>query len=125
MSPSNHKWLDREAGPVVRLYAVTQGRTRPAGAARLDLISVVVTTNQEPPDSFRCGPEHSRILDLCRRPTTVADLACDIDLPLGIVRVLLADLMHQDLIKVEGPPPQTIITDERLLRKVLDGLQAL
>ncbi len=81
MSPSNHRWLDRDAGPVVRLYAVTQGRARPTGAAPLDLISVVVATGRDADHSFRWVPEHNRILRRCRKPTTVADLASDIDLP--------------------------------------------
>ncbi len=125
MSPSNHRWLDRDAGPVVRLYAVTQGRARPTGAAPLDLISVVVATGRDADHSFRWVPEHNRILRRCRKPTTVADLASDIDLPVSIVRVLLADLLHEALIRVARPAPHASIADERLLRKVLEGLQAL
>ncbi len=36
------RWVDREAGRVVRPYALTGGRTDPAGGTLLDLISVVV-----------------------------------------------------------------------------------
>ncbi|MGQ4444453.1 DUF742 domain-containing protein, partial [Streptomyces violaceoruber] len=38
----NH-WFDDEAGPVVRPYAMTRGRTSSAAQHRLDLIAVVVT----------------------------------------------------------------------------------
>ncbi|HEX4396816.1 MAG TPA: DUF742 domain-containing protein, partial [Trebonia sp.] len=42
--PSNdERWLDAEAGPVVRPYALTQGRTRHAGEA-FDLVATVTTT---------------------------------------------------------------------------------
>jgi hypothetical protein len=127
MGSSRDRWLDREAGPVVRLYALTRGRTRPAGRATLDLIDVVGATGRRPrlPETFRPSPEHRRMLNLCRRPICVADLATEIDLPIGVVRVLLSDLIHQELIKVYRPASGEAATDERLLRKLLDGLQAL
>ena len=40
------KWVDRDAGPVVRPYAVTGGRTEPAGGEVLDLIAVVVASGR-------------------------------------------------------------------------------
>ena len=124
MSPRD-RWLDREAGPVVRLYAVTRGRTRAAGQAPLDLIDVVEATGRRPADTFRPSPEHRRMLNGCRKPVPIADLASEIDLPLGVVRVLLGDLIHHGLIKVYRPASRQPATDERLLRKLLDGLQAL
>src|SRR5258707_518212 len=51
----------------------------------------------------RLGPEHKSLLSLCRSPVTVADLASEIDLPLGVVRVLLGDLREGGLISVVGP----------------------
>jgi hypothetical protein len=62
------RWFDHEAGPVVRPYAVTKGRTLPNGGASLGLIDVVVATGERPSDQFRPGPEHRRILGVCRRP---------------------------------------------------------
>ena len=42
--PSNdERWLDAEAGPVVRPYALTQGRTRHAGES-FDLVATVMAT---------------------------------------------------------------------------------
>jgi Protein of unknown function (DUF742) len=125
MNSSRDRWLDREAGPIVRLYALTQGRTRPTGRAPLDLIDVVRATGRGPAGTFRPTPEHRRILNLCRRPISIADLASEIDLPVGVVRVLLSDLIYQGLIKVYRPALGEAATDERLLRKLLDGLQAL
>ncbi len=125
MSSSKDRWLDRDAGPVVRLYALTQGRTRPAGESPLDLIDVVMATNTEATDGRRPGPEHRRMLNLCRRPVPVADLASQTDLPIGVVRVLLGDLSQHGLIRVYRPAERGSANDERLLRKVLDGLHAL
>ena len=42
--PSNdERWLDAEAGPVVRPYALTQGRTRHTGES-FDLVATVMAT---------------------------------------------------------------------------------
>lgn len=118
------RWLDREAGPVVRPYALTQGRTLPSGGASFGLIDVVVATSERPSEHFRPGPEHRRILSLCRRPTPVVDLTSEIDLPLGVVRVLLGDLTSERMVRVLSTQKQPV-TDERLLRMVLDGLESL
>jgi hypothetical protein len=118
------RWLDREAGPVVRPYALTSGRTQPGGGASLSLIDVVVATGEWPPSHFRAAPEHRRILSLCHRPTPVVDLASEIDLPIGVVRVLLGDLIGEALLRIL-PAQRQPRTDQQLLRMVLDGLQSL
>jgi hypothetical protein len=118
------RWLDREAGPVVRPYALTQGRTLPNGGASFGLIDVVIAISERPSEHFRPGPEHRRILGICRRPTPVVDLTSQIDLPLGVVRVLLGDLTSEGMLRVLSAQKQPV-TDERLLRMVLDGLESL
>ena len=118
------RWLDREAGPVVRPYAVTKGRTQPRGEQPFGLINVVFATGERPPAHFRPGPEHRRILSLCRRPTPIADVIFEVDLPIGVVRVLLGDLAGEGMIRViftQSEPG----TEQRLLRMVLDGLESL
>ena len=131
MSAHRDRWLDREAGPVVRPYAVTRGRTKPASGLDVDLLDVVVTIADPPAASPgpamsdpRLNREHRRILNHCRHPITVVDLASDLDLPVGVVRVLLGDLRQHGAVRVvattRGP-----VTNERLLRDVLDALQSL
>jgi Protein of unknown function (DUF742) len=118
------RWMDREAGPVVRLYALTKGRTQPAGGASFGLIDVVVATGGRPSEHFRPGPEHRRILVICRRPMPVVDLTSEIELPVGVVRVLLGDLASEGLLRVVSAQRQPV-PDESLLRMVLDGLESL
>jgi hypothetical protein len=118
------RWLDQEAGPVVRPYAVTQGRTLPGGGASFGLIDVVVATGARPSAHFRPGPEHRRILGVCRHPTPIVDLTSEMDLPLGVVRVLLGDLMSEGMIRIVSAQRQPV-SDQRLLRMVLDGLESL
>jgi hypothetical protein len=125
MAAPKDRWLDREAGPVVRPYAVTKGRTAPAAGTSLGLIDVVVAApDPDRPASLRLGPEHRQILARCGRPITVVDLASDLDLPVGVVRVLLSDLSQHGMVRVLATP-RGPVSNERLLRDVLDGLHAL
>ena len=121
---SGERWMDRDAGPVVRLYVLTKGRTQPSGGASFGLIDVVVATGDRPSDHFRLGPEHRRILGVCRRPVPIVDLASEIDLPIGVVRVLLGDLTGEGLLRVASSQQQPV-PDHSLLRMVLDGLESL
>jgi hypothetical protein len=124
--PSNdERWLDAEAGPVVRPYALTQGRTRHAGEA-FDLVATVTTTGGRVADPGALAPEHISVLQLARVPTTVVDIASDVDLPLGVVRILLADLRELGLVAIQAPvPAQPRQIDRNTLREVLHGLRAL
>jgi Protein of unknown function (DUF742) len=121
------KWIDRDSGPVVRPYALTGGRTEPAYGHVLDLIAVVVAIHRADGtgETPGLGPEHRRIQRLCRRPITVADVASDTALPLGVVRVLLADLILQGLIDVLPQRPADERPSADLLKEVLHGLRAL
>ena len=125
MSVPKDRWLDRDAGPIVRPYAVTKGRTVPASGsyARLTDVLTAVTDAQLPAD-MRRSRGHQKILDHCRHPITVADLASDTDLPLGVVHVLIGDLSHYGALRVVAAS-QDQVPNERLLRDVLDALQAL
>jgi hypothetical protein len=58
------RWFDSEAGPVVRPYALTKGRTQATG--KFGLIDVVGATGEWPSAQFRPGPEHRLILAVAR-----------------------------------------------------------
>jgi hypothetical protein len=124
MSSDDDRWMDWDAGPVARPYTVTGGRTRPRGERYFDLIDVVARTGR-PGFGPSFSPELTLILDLCRNPITVADLASAIGLPLGVVRVLLDDLVQDGLIEVTAAASRGRVTDAGLLRQVLDALHAL
>ena len=125
MSAPRDRWLDREAGPVVRPYALTKGRTMPASGSYIGLIDVVaaVADPQLPADA-RLNREHRRVLSHCRQPITVVDLATDTDLPVGVIRVLLSDLREYGALRVVTIQ-RDAATTERLLRDVLNALMAL
>jgi hypothetical protein len=125
MSAPRDSWLDREAGPIVRPYALTKGRTVPASGSYIGLIDVVTTVaNPRLPAGTRLSREHRWLLNHCLRPVSVVDLASDIDLPVGVVRVLLSDLRQCGALRVVAPP-EGQATNDRLLKDVLDGLHTL
>ncbi|MET8473695.1 DUF742 domain-containing protein [Streptomyces sp. NPDC006422] len=123
-----HHWFDDDAGPVVRPYAMTRGRTTSAAQHRLDLIAVVVAEQRES-DAARdqtLSPEHVDIVELCQdSPQSVAELAAELDLPIGVVRVLIGDLVDDELVHVTRPVPPAELPDASILRDVIDGLRAL
>ncbi|WP_283139879.1 DUF742 domain-containing protein [Rhizohabitans arisaemae] len=99
-----------------------RGRTRPTGEF-LDLIALVTSVPGRPPAEL--GPEHLAILSLCTRATSVVDVAAELDLPLGVVRVLLGDLLEQRLVMVRPPARVAEMPSERILKEVINGLRAL
>lgn len=117
------QWLDRDAGPVVRPYALTGGRTRPIGES-FDLLALVSSSDTKSMNNLLLEPEYVEVIRQCRQPKPVADLASDLDLPLGVVRILLADMREQGLIAIR-PPARTRLTDPQLLKDVADALRRL
>jgi hypothetical protein len=122
-SPDDH-WLDEEAGPIVRPYALTRGRTRASGET-LDLIAIITAVRGVQVDPSSLDPEHLTVLRLCRLPASVADLAADLDLPLGVVRILLGDLQERSLVAIHHPIPPARLPDVQILKEVVDGLRRL
>jgi hypothetical protein len=123
--PDVGRWLDAAAGPVVRPYALTQGRTRHSGAA-FDLVATVTATGTGGAVPGGLAPEHLSVLRLARAPATVVDVASDVGLPLGVVRVLLADLRESGLVTIQAPvTAEARHVDKNTLREVLHGLRGL
>jgi Protein of unknown function (DUF742). len=123
VTEGRERWLDQDAGPLVRPYTMTRGRTRAAGA-RFDLVAMICAVVSAPrPPSL--APEHLRILRSCQRPTSVADIASDIGLPLSVVHILLADLRDYGLITVRPPAARAQVPEAGLLLEVIQGLKAL
>ncbi|MFE2428771.1 DUF742 domain-containing protein [Streptomyces sp. NPDC059373] len=128
MSPPDDEgalWYDDEAGPLVRAYTITGGRTRPETGQDIDLIAVIVADPDAEPDDA-LDDQHLALMDLCRRaPLSVAELASEADLAIGVVRVLLGDLLRDGRLRVIRPVPPADLPDVGLLRDVINGLRAL
>ncbi|MEU6062784.1 DUF742 domain-containing protein [Streptomyces sp. NPDC047097] len=121
-------WFDAEAGPVVRPYAMTRGRTSTATRHRLDLIAIVVPepAADDPGRDQTLSPEHVEIVERCvELPQSIAELAAGLDLPVGVVRVLIGDLVEEALVHVTRPVPPAELPDVSILQEVINGLRAL
>jgi hypothetical protein len=119
-----HDWLDQDAGPVVRPYAMTGGRVAPSGG-EFDLVAFVVATAPELPPLPHLLPEHRGIVDASWEPISVVELASKLDLSIGVVRVLLGDLRSAGLISLYEPPAASQPHDVNVLKAVVNGLRAL
>jgi hypothetical protein len=107
---------------IVRPYTMTHGRTR--ASADFDLISLVVAV-QGPAADELWEPEHRMILELARRPVSVAEIAARINLPAGVVRVLLDDLRAGGALIVRTRTAASLTPNLTTLKAVADGLRAL
>ncbi len=114
--------MDEDPGPLVRPYVMTGGRTSPVMGG-FDLISIVMAASQ-PRGHDGLEPEAAQILRHCQRPTSVAELAARMDLPAGTVKVLLGDLLSQQLIITRSPIAANAV-DRPMLEAVINGLRAL
>ncbi|MFF4620230.1 DUF742 domain-containing protein [Nonomuraea jabiensis] len=121
-----HEWVDEEAGPVVRPYAVARGRTRPTSSNALDLLATVAGTGLPVPAKAELSAQHRRLLSaVAGQSRPVAEVASDLSLPVGVVRVLLGDLLDHGLVTVRPPRDKAATPTESLLREVINGLRAL
>ena len=86
----------------------------------------MLATNARLADPGGLAPEHFAVLQLARVPTTVVDIASDVELPLGVVRILLADLRELGLVTIQAPVSMKAHqVDRNTLREVLHGLRGL
>jgi len=106
----------------VRAFTLTSGRTTP----RVDL-PVEATLRRL--GSASAGPVEShltRILDVCDR-RSVAEVSALLAMPIGVVRVLLADLVELGQVRVQATIQEDSSFDERreLIERTLRGLRTL
>ncbi|MEU5659533.1 DUF742 domain-containing protein [Streptomyces sp. NPDC047737] len=111
--------------PLVRPYAMTGGRTRP----RYQLaIEALVSTTADPARLQGQLPEHQRICRLCIEIKSVAEVSALLSIPLGVARILVADLAEAGLVAIHQPGGDEAAggqPDVTLLERVLSGLRKL
>jgi hypothetical protein len=116
-------WYDEEAGPVVRLYAITGGRAAaPPGDFTMGAI-VQRVSGARPAGEL--SVEQSTIVELAEKPVSVSEIAARLRLPLGSVRVILADLREVGLIAVPRARDAGSVPTMQLLERLLGGLNTL
>ncbi|MGA5703054.1 DUF742 domain-containing protein [Peterkaempfera bronchialis] len=110
-------------GGLVAPYVITGGRGQPSRNT-LDLVTLMSASPHMP--TVGLGPEQQRIMRLCRPGTlTVAEVSAHLDLPLGPLKVLLADLIDSGHLAQAPTRSTASLPDRALLEDVLAGLKKL
>jgi hypothetical protein len=112
-------------GNLVRPYAVTRGRTEPQRDIPIE--AVLVASQSAVQEARFAGHDKYRIAVLCEpRAQSLAEIAAYSRLPLGVARVLVADMVTDGLLSLHSAAPKEGFMERMdLLERVLSGLRKL
>ena len=108
---------------LVRPYAVTGGRTRPR--TQLEIEAMVAAAHYEARDLSVLSPECQAILGFCRDWRSVAEISAALRMPLGVARILIADMAVEGLVRIHQLDHAQGGPEVNLLERVLSGLRKL
>uniref|UniRef100_UPI00384FBFC9 DUF742 domain-containing protein n=3 Tax=Microbispora TaxID=2005 RepID=UPI00384FBFC9 len=97
----NPRPAQTEQSSLVRPYAVTGGRTAPRVQLAMEALVSSATSVQQDLSTFT--PERQAISTLCRQVRSVAEVSALLRIPLGVVRVVIADMAAEGLVHVHQP----------------------
>jgi hypothetical protein len=107
--------VDADDGQFIRPFFVTGGRTRPLhDGLRIETIVSAQPAALSAPLRF----ELRRIVELCQRPLSVAEIAVRLGVPLGVARVLVGDLVTDGYVSFTQPAELPIDVLERIRDRV-------
>jgi hypothetical protein len=102
----------------VRPFIVTGGRTRPLhDGLRIETLVVSSPAALSAPLHF----EQRQIVHRCRTPISLAEVAALVGVPLGVARVLVADLYTDNFVQLREPQA----VPEHVLERIRDLVRAL
>jgi hypothetical protein len=100
---------------LIRPFLVTGGRTRPLqDGLRVETLISTRPAALSAPVRF----EQRAIVQLCQYPHSVAEIAVALGVPLGVAKVLIADLLTSGLAQWEEPDEISIAMLERIRDRV-------
>jgi hypothetical protein len=106
-------------GTAFRPYLLTGGRTRSIGT---DIAVEALVVTRTGADGTTLSSEKALILDACRSPIAIAEIAVKLSVPIGIARVLVSDLAHTNHVEVCAT---ATTTDVALVRRLIAGVRAI
>ena len=112
---------DDETGRLVRPYTMTGGRTGTTSDISLEAQVQATSRSTELGASYRW--EAAALLDLVDTPMALVEIAARLEIPIGVARVLVSDLVADGAVYVHVPTRTKSYTS--LLEKVLDGVRDL
>jgi hypothetical protein len=109
---------DEDEDVFVRPFIVTGGRTRPLhDGLRIETLVVSSPAALSAPLHF----EQRQIVHRCRTPMSLAEVAAHVGVPLGVARVLVADLYTDNFVQLREPTE----VPEHVLERMRDLVRAL
>lgn len=116
-------------GRLVRPYTMTGGRTG-QDIPTIALEGLVAATPEGLSARHQFRWEAEQIIELAGNGTAIIELAALLDVPVGVVRVVVADLAKRGAVQIIDAPTGTVndldgIAYANLLKKVLDGIRSL
>ena len=108
-------------GRLIRPYAITGGRTGAETDIGLESQIQASTRADELVGSYRW--EAARLIELVQAPMALIEIAARLEIPIGVARVLVADLVADGAVVLHKP--QTTQNFTSLLERVLDGVRNL
>ncbi|WP_330178583.1 DUF742 domain-containing protein [Nocardia sp. NBC_01503] len=129
MDQERDYWYDEAAGPLVRMYGVTRGRTRDV-TPELSMITIVVAVPGTPDTRLqRMDPEYQRIVEIAQYPRAIAEISARLHLPVRVIRILIGDLIADGYLSINSNQARHSAPDKseaaELLRAIRDGLLKL
>lgn len=107
---------------IVRPFIVTGGRTRPTDERlRVETLVTASPAALSAPLSF----ERRHIVEICQRPLSVAEIASSLSVPIGVARVLIADLIGERYVTVHDHLGLNDFPSRSILERIRDGVRAL
>lgn len=105
---------------LVRPFLMTGGRTRPVdeGLPIETMVRSILSA-----DSAALRFEAADIVALTVRPASIAEIAANLHIPLGVARILVGDLVASGHVTFRSP--EEVSTDLNVLERLIDRVRAL
>lgn len=104
---------------MVRPFMLTGGRTQPLhDGLRIETLLHAAPAALSAPLRF----EARRIVELCQAPMSMADLAVKMRVPLGVIKVIVADLVTEGYLRLEDQLGELPIS---VIERIRDRVRAL
>ena len=111
----------RKTGRLIRPYAMTGGRTLADTEISLEAQIQATTRASQHLGAYRW--EAAKVVELVQAPMALIEIAARLQIPIGVARVLVADLVNDGAVMLHIPEKSQSFAS--LLERVLDGVRNL
>ena len=112
----------QSGGRVVPVYAITGGRTRSGAGQDMPVETLVTATAARGVDMLQA--EYRTAVELATHPVSIAEVGAALAVPLGVARVVVADLVDAGHLAAHLPPSTDGGPAPEILERLLEGLRA-